>query len=369
MAGEQEIDQQKAALLAAIAQQGSQGQVAFDAEAARRAAAQQAAVAAVNAQSNMTGAGGAAPAAFTAQLQGQTAALGDVYAQDAAMSNTAFKNSLAQTSASNAAYMDQARAALPVVQAQTAGTVAQIRAEQEAAAAERAYQAEQRRIDAEEAQKERDFAQWQRDQETADATDATTDEEDAVRVNSLLSRAAAKADPVTAGVLGVIHESELTFQEAVSYANSYVDQQKDPDTGEFKSGFDEADRRDLFRYIYEYYTGKKAPGGADSLGDAIADEGGDGSQVPGYVPPSERPDAPADTTTTEPSSPPPSTAPEDTSTSPTVLRTALVALSAYDPAERTRLTKTYDPFGPQGNDRDTQRWIAWVANGANGTFS
>ena len=50
-----EVDQQKMALLTAIAQQGSQGQQAFQAEAARRSAAQQAAVASVAGQSKMSG--------------------------------------------------------------------------------------------------------------------------------------------------------------------------------------------------------------------------------------------------------------------------------------------------------------------------
>lgn len=77
----QEIDPQKAALLAAIAQQGSQGQVAFQAEANRRQQAQKAAVDAVSAQSKMSGSAGAAPQAFTQELQAKNAALGSVYDQ------------------------------------------------------------------------------------------------------------------------------------------------------------------------------------------------------------------------------------------------------------------------------------------------
>jgi len=289
-----EVDQQKMALLTAIAQQGSQGQVAFQAEAARRTAAQQAAVASVAGQSKMSGSAGNAPKAFTQELQGKTAAQGDVYAQDAAMSQGAFNNSIAQTSASNAAYMDQARAAVPVVQAQTAGLVAQIRAEQEAAAADRAYELEQRRIEAEqsaldreEAEKERDLRQWEREQELLDKAAEKDLEKDDERLTSLLNRADTSAHPAVTAALAQIDKNGMTFEEAVKAANVYIDRQIDPDTGTIE-GFKGKDRLDMFRYVYEYYTGEKAPTDANKLGDAIGKAGGDPNKVPGYVPEKDR---------------------------------------------------------------------------------
>lgn len=289
-----EVDQQKMALLTAIAQQGSQGQQAFQAEAARRAAAQQAAVASIAGQSKMTGAASNAPKAFTQQLQAKNADLGSVYAQDAAMSQNAFNNSIAQTSTSNAAYMDQAKAAVPVVQAQTAGLVAQIRAEQEAAAAERQFQLEQRRIEAEQAaldrtesQKERDLRQWEREQELIAGQEDKQLEKDDERLTSLLNRADTSAHPAVTAALAQIDKNGMTFEEAVKAANVYINRQIDPDTGTIE-GFKGKDRLDLFRYVYEYYTGEKAPTEANKLGDAIAKAGGDPNKVPGYVPEDDR---------------------------------------------------------------------------------
>lgn len=280
----QEIDPQKAALLAAIAQQGSQGQVAFQAEAARRQQAQQAAVQAISNQSQMSGSAGAAPKAFTQELQAKSNALGSVYDQDAAMSQNSFNNSIAQTSASNAAYMDQAKAAIPIVNAQTAGTVAQIRAEQEAAAAERAYQAEQRRIDAIEAEKERAFAEEQRQWEREDRNLGTKEEQDVEDQLNTVFAANAK-DPVVGAVVAKIADSGVTkFPLAVKgIDNTLAQVLRDNEIEDW----DRKKKAEIIRSLYDLYDvgdGKGAPKDIQALGDAMREQGVDpDTRLPGYI--------------------------------------------------------------------------------------
>lgn len=287
----QEIDQQKAALLAAIAQQGSQGQVAFQAEAARRKQAQQAAVNAIASQSQMSGSAGAAPKAFTQELQAQSNALGSVYDQDAAMSQNSFNNSIAQTSASNAAYMDQARAAVPIANAQTAGVVAQIRAEQEAAAAERAFQekqraaeAEQARIDAIEAEKERAFAEEQRQWEREDRNTAGDDEQAAQDQKDTIFKASSK-DPVVGEVVAQIADSGVgDFRSAVQGVDSVLNTvlANNPDVK-----WDRKKKAEIIKSLYDFYDqgdGKSAPKDVQALGDYLRTQRIDPARhLPGYI--------------------------------------------------------------------------------------
>ena len=107
---QKEIDAQKAALVQAIAQQGTDGKVAFEAEQARRAEAAKAAAAAVVERSQGTGM--STPAALLAQIRAQDNAMNSVYQQDATMANTAYKRAGDLTTFANAAYMNQARAAV-----------------------------------------------------------------------------------------------------------------------------------------------------------------------------------------------------------------------------------------------------------------
>lgn len=284
----QEIDQQKAALLAAIAQQGSQGQVAFQAEAARRKQAQQAAVNAIASQSQMSGSAGAAPKAFTQQLQAQSNALGSVYDQDAAMSQNAFNNSIAQTSASNAAYMDQARAAVPIANAQTAGVVAQIRAEQEAAAAERAFQEEQRRVDAIEAEKERAFAEEQRQWEREDRNTGTEDEQAVQDQKDTIFKASSK-DPVVGAVVAQIADSGVgDFRSAVQGVDSVLNTILAAETENnpnFK--WDRKKKAEIIKSLYDFYDqgdGKSAPKDVQALGDYLRTQKIDPARhLPGYI--------------------------------------------------------------------------------------
>jgi len=295
----QEIDPQKAALLAAIAQQGSQGQVAFQAEAARRQQAQQAAVQAISNQSKMTGTAGDAPKEFTQGLQAKSNALGSVYAQDAAMSQQSFNNSIAQTSASNAAYMDQAKAAIPIANAQTAGVVAQIRAEQEAAAAERAFQekqraadAEQARLDAIEAAKDRAFAEEQRQWEREDRDNGTDDSALAEKQDKVVLKAKAY-DPIFGNIFNSI-VNDLNpnggYKEAAIIADRAIQQEKmiaeNEKPGSSKS-FDDGKKRKLLRDLYAFYnvdTGKTAPKDPQAFGELMRTEGLDPRRIPGYDP-------------------------------------------------------------------------------------
>lgn len=162
------VDASRGALLAAIAQQGSTGAAAFSAEAQRQGAAHQAAIQGIN-QRGAGGTGPGAPAALTAALRGTQNQFQGIYDMDRSLSQGSYNNAFSGISAANAAYMNQAKAAVPALRAQTEGQVAQIRAQleeerqrREAEAAERAWQAEQRRIE-----QQRADIEWQQAQQAA----------------------------------------------------------------------------------------------------------------------------------------------------------------------------------------------------------
>lgn len=275
---QKDMEAQKAALLAAIAQQGSAGQQAFQAEAQRRQEAQKAAVQQIAQQSQMTGAAGSAPKAATQQLQGMQSDLGSVYAQDAAMSQAAFKGSIDASSAANAAYMQAAGAALPVVNAQTQGTIAQIRAEQEAARAEREYQERMRRLEAEEAEKERAFRDRERTAAERAEAQALTEEEVGKKQDRIVANVIRNESGVVADVFAKATDPSISANpdEAIRYATRLLDEEAE--NGQEVS---DEDRRKMYGYIYEYFVGKKAPSDFQKLGELFAAEG---VVVPGYVP-------------------------------------------------------------------------------------
>lgn len=99
-------DDQKAALLAAVAQQGTAGADAYKQYADSVAAQRQAAVQAAQQRASLINAGPAA----TQELTGNAVATSDPYAQDAATGATTYKNEMARISAANSAFMDQANA-------------------------------------------------------------------------------------------------------------------------------------------------------------------------------------------------------------------------------------------------------------------
>lgn len=288
-----EIDAQKAALTAAIAQQGSQGQQAYLAEEARRKAAQQAAVQQIAANAKMTGIAGPAPAEFTQSLQGQQRDLGSIYAQDAAMSQQTFNNSIANTQASNAAYMDAARAAVPVVNAQTAGTVARIRAEQEAEREARAYEERMRQQEEEFAREERNVRRLElevRRRELANESGQPTEEELAdqeAKAQGFLARIANQgvaAREIAGQVVNDVPDFKTAVEVLDSYARAYV--QDNPDRA---AEWNDKVKREVLRSLYNIYnvdTGMTAPKMDDKFAEALIAQGVDPrANFPGYMSP------------------------------------------------------------------------------------
>lgn len=284
-----EIDAQKAALLSQIAAQGSQGQAAFQAEQARRIEAQKAAVGQIVDRSKMTGQAGAAPAAFTKQLQGDQNALGSIYAQDAALSQTAFKNSIAQTSAANAGYMAAARSAVPIVNAQTAGIAAQIRAEQEQARADAAEAALERDLRREQMAFEREqMALDRKEREDALKENGGLTEDELLAHGDRIRGEALAGDPVAGAIVAQITDTYEDFDLAVAGSEDIINSVIA--TAQKELGTDKVwgakDRQEVYRKLYEYYNpGKKAAKDTNELGNQYIKEGVDPrGRVPGYVP-------------------------------------------------------------------------------------
>ncbi len=310
---EQSVDASKQALLSAIAQQGQTGQAAFTAEAGRQQAAHAAALAGIAAQ----GAGGpmrgfGAPAALTAQLQGQQTGLQNIYDMDRALSQQTYNNAFGTIRAGNAAYMDQARAAVPALRAQTDGLVAQERARLEA---ER-LQMEQARLDAIAAEEERQFQREQMayEREIMEAERAarggySQEEVDRYaaglkkRQGEVFSDAFAdgawmsttddygnKFDPITgepikvdvASVLDEITTVAPDLERALAIANAGYEE------GDHIEGYNR-----LVDYLVQHYTGQGAAyrgdGATLKLASRLESLGIDPARVlPGYVPEGER---------------------------------------------------------------------------------
>lgn len=295
MAAQDEINAQSRALTAAIAQNGSQGQIAFQAEQARRQAAQQAAVGSIANQSKMSGSAGNAPAAFTQQLQGQQAALGDVYAQDAAMSQASFNNSIAQTTAANQGYANAASAAVPVVQGQTAGIIAQIRERQQAEAADRAaaieerkYQAEQRRLDAIEAEAEREIRKLEMElkREELVGTNGMSDEELETDQNNILDRAEGVYNAKTKqGVGDAIRNASQgsSLKGSMDLLRGKVVRVIGDDQRETFRELTPEELFDAQRYMYEFHNGDGTSATSyEEFKQQVAEDGGDPDRVPAY---------------------------------------------------------------------------------------
>lgn len=154
---EASVDANKKALLAAIAQQGTIGAQAYDAQAQRQAQSHQQAVGDIYARTQGTSGAVGAPSGVGAHLAGQQAALNSVYAQDAALSRGSYDAAFAATSGANSAYMNQARAAVPALRAQAEGRANIIRQELAAEAERRRHELEQMRLEAQLAEEERAF--------------------------------------------------------------------------------------------------------------------------------------------------------------------------------------------------------------------
>lgn len=274
-ATQDEVNKQRAALLTAIATQGSAGKTAYEAEQARQAEYAKAAAASLS--SVAAGPGTAPPAAFLAQLRAEAAAQQGVYAQDNKMAQTNYNNSIAQTAMSNAAYMDQARAAVPVVEAQTAGQIAQIRAQQE-----------EQRLAREEAAKERAYnermralgLQEQTQGDNAEAQRYLRDMQEQGR-ESIFKRAQREAGPDVSDALSKVLSSSETLGQAVKYlrSNDFTDEEDKvlPNN--------RALTNKAIRYLYLYFTGKEPNWqDAQAFGLQLRKENVNPRHVYGYIP-------------------------------------------------------------------------------------
>ena len=281
---QKEIDAQKAALVQAIAQQGTDGKVAFEAEQARRAEAAKAAAAAVVERSQGTGT--STPAALLAQIRAQDDAMNSVYQQDATMANTAFKRAGDLTTFANAAYMNQARAAVPVVEAQTAGQIAQIRAQQEEARRQR-----------EEAARERAYNERMRQMEMADRQAAKQQEQQSGAEEFLqgaqadarkgfLDRIKASGNKDVYTAVKNIVSGARDFAEAMALANRYIN--AEIAAGSLKQSERNRALGDVQRSIYGYYIGESPSSDQQSFGYQVRKYGGNPEYVPGYRTAAER---------------------------------------------------------------------------------
>lgn len=300
---EGQIDQQKAALLSAIAQQGTQGQTAFNAEQQRRLAAQQAAQANIAAMTpGATGNAGGTPKALTAELQAQQAMLGSIYSQDAALSQKGFDSSIAQTKTANDSYMQQAAASVPIVRSQTEGVIARIRQEQQEAEAERqfqaeqrAYEAQQRALDAQYAEEDRAFQREQMAEERKVMQQG--DEEEnlesfyekiAEGQENVLRKSTREDDPAVPEFVEIATSTADDLPQALKFAFRSIAAAQEAGEGKVE-GYSKNSRMQIARRLYEYYTGKPAPQGMADLEDALESEGASVNDIhPGYVPTSER---------------------------------------------------------------------------------
>jgi hypothetical protein len=173
--------------------------------------------------------------------------------------------------------------------------VAQIRAEQEAAAAERAFQekqraaeAEQARIDAIEAAKDRAFAEEQRQWEREDRNTVTEDDRTAEEQAGTVIRARAK-DPLVGATLNNLVKDSPDFRSAVvgidSYVNDVISNSADPDAA--RKAWTGDKKRELIRSLYDFYDqgdGKSAPKDIQELGDYLRSQDLDpDTRLPGYI--------------------------------------------------------------------------------------
>jgi hypothetical protein len=122
-------DDQKRALLAAVAQQGSAGADTYKQYADSVQAQRQSAVQAAQQRSSVINAG---PAALQA-LQGSAVATSDPYAKDAATGATAYANENARLGTANSNYMDQVKAAIPMMAQVAQGKIDLANAKEKAA--------------------------------------------------------------------------------------------------------------------------------------------------------------------------------------------------------------------------------------------
>ena len=218
-----------------------------------------------------------------------------MYAQDAASAQAAFNSSLANTSSANAAYMNQAAAAVPVVEAQTAGTIAQIRAQQEQdrldrqeAAAQRAFAAQQRSWQVEDRAAELEANGGLSPAEVKAQEDAAKDlEKRAAAARDGILRASKREDVEGEyALLDTITGTADTLGQAVKYMDSLVEEAAaSGDDDVSLPGWQGAtSRANLLRRLYAYYNLENPESDPQKFGEQMHASGINPTRVPGYTP-------------------------------------------------------------------------------------
>jgi hypothetical protein len=263
------VDAQKQALLQAIAQQGTIGAQAHQAQSQGQSAAFNDALAANAASTQMSGPG--VPSSVLAQINAQSGALHDTYRTDTNLANTAFGNAIGGISTANAAYSDQARAALPALREQTSGIIAQIQAEQQAerearedARKQREWEAMQREMDRQFAEEERNFQreQWEyekslMEQELENRGGLSEQEAEEFEANieerraNIFGEVAQRGDG-PAAAFQEITDTQPTFEGAMTVARRLVGDAVV--VGDIPPNDREKELKELVRQLYAFYN-------------------------------------------------------------------------------------------------------------------
>jgi hypothetical protein len=286
------VDAQKQALLQAIAQQGTIGAQAHQAQSQGQSAAFNDALAANAASTQMSGPG--VPSSVLAQINAQSGALHDTYRTDTNLANTAFGNAIGGISTANAAYSDQARAALPALREQTSGIIAQIQAEQQAerearedARKQREWEAMQREMDRQFAEEERNFQreQWEyekslMEQELENRGGLSEQEAEEFEANIEERRAglygeAAQTSDDLAIAFEDITSSQTTLEGAFAMARRKVNERVN-DRVDSPSERDD-NLRELARLLYTFYNPLSPTPSYEALPSALEESGIDPS--------------------------------------------------------------------------------------------
>lgn len=164
-------DDQKRALLAAIAQNGSAGAAALQQQAQQAQQAKAAAIQQIAGATKGNSASISSPG-FAGQQQALGAQVGDLRAADIAQGQQAYNQNIGQISAANDSYMGKVGAAIPIVQSRTQAAVQQIIAQQREAEAQRQAALQQQQLQLQ--QQRESIAAAQQDREYQRANNASS---------------------------------------------------------------------------------------------------------------------------------------------------------------------------------------------------
>ena len=272
-------DQNKQALLNAITQQQGVGAQAYQNEANVQ---QQAHSAAVNQIAQQTT---GAPAGLYQQLAGEQNALQGIYNTDRSLAQGAFNAAMQGTRDLNAAYFNQARAAVPALRAQAEGQVRLIQEQIAAERAERELAAQLQREEAALRREEMALAREQIQAETdarggmsqteADAFTKAVDDRHNKLYGDLLT-----SDP--SGTLAGLYQEAAEFgdlESATAYVESQVAAMNQAYVAEGQPPMSAAEVGAIMRTIIQHFTLGPDPG--DDWMDSLSP---DGPLYASYVP-------------------------------------------------------------------------------------